>query len=257
MATQASRFVWYELMTNNMGAAAAFYQSVVGWQARPLESAAIPYSIFSMGDTGIAGLMPNEGAGIPKGIPPCWNGYLSVPNVDDYAQRVVDAGGQLKRPAEDIPDVGRFAVVSDPQGAVFMLFSESGGHARPPITLATKGNVGWHELHAVDGPSAFDFYSKVFGWDRGETIDMGENGVYQLFTVDGEANGGIFTKMAQMPMPCWLYYFNVDAINAAVAAVKAGGGKLLMEPMEVPTKQWVVQCTDPQGAMFALVAPKR
>jgi predicted enzyme related to lactoylglutathione lyase len=58
-------------------------------------------------------------------------------------------------------------------------------------------------------------------------------------------------------MSFWLYYFNVPAIDAALARVSAGGGKVLNGPMEVPGGSWVAQCMDPQGAMFALTAAKR
>ena len=60
-----------------------------------------------------------------------------------------------------------------------------------------------------------------------------------------------------LPMPFWLYYVNVEAIDAAAGRVKAGGGSVLNGPMEVPGSRWIVQCSDPQGAMFALLAPKR
>jgi predicted enzyme related to lactoylglutathione lyase len=69
--------------------------------------------------------------------------------------------------------------------------------------------------------------------------------------------GGIFTKPPQTPAPFWLYYFNVDAIDAAAERVKAKGGRIVNGPMEVPNGQWIVQGLDPQDAMFALLAPKR
>jgi len=65
------------------------------------------------------------------------------------------------------------------------------------------------------------------------------------------------TKMPEAPVPFWLYYFNVDALDAAVARVTKAGGKIAMEPHQVPTGQWIAQCFDPQGAMFGLLAPKR
>jgi uncharacterized protein len=78
-----------------------------------------------------------------------------------------------------------------------------------------------------------------------------------MFATGGPAVGGMMTKPPEVPMPYWLYYFNVDAIDAAMARVIKQGGKVLMGPHEVPGGQWILQCQDPQGAMFALVAPKR
>jgi predicted enzyme related to lactoylglutathione lyase len=87
-------------------------------------------------------------------------------------------------------------------------------------------------------------------------------GVYQLFATGGDANrgeavGGMMTKMPEMPVPFWLYYFNVDALDAAIVRVKNAGGQVVNGPHEVPGGSWIAQCIDPQGAMFAIVSPKR
>ena len=86
---------------------------------------------------------------------------------------------------------------------------------------------------------------------------MGKMGVYQTFSTGGAAVGGIMTKVPEAPGPFWLYYFNVEAIDAAVARVRKAGGKIGLEPTQVPTGQWIAQAFDPQGAMFGLLAPKR
>jgi hypothetical protein len=112
-------------------------------------------------------------------------------------------------------------------------------------------------LQAGDGAGAFAFYSGLFGWTKGEAMDMGPQGVYQLFCTGGDPVGGMMTKMPEVPQPFWLYYINVAALDAAVAKVTEGGGKVIMGPMEVPGGSWIVNCTDPQGAYFALVAPTR
>jgi predicted enzyme related to lactoylglutathione lyase len=117
--------------------------------------------------------------------------------------------------------------------------------------------VGWHELHADDLDSAWAFYAAQFGWTRDQAIDMGPAGTYQLFATGGPAVGGMMTKTPDMPAPMWLYYFNVDGVDAAVARVTQGGGQLLFGPEQVPGGSWIVQCTDPQGAMFALVGMRR
>jgi predicted enzyme related to lactoylglutathione lyase len=152
--------------------------------------------------------------------------------------------------------VGRFSVVADPHGAVFILFSSAGAADGAPAAPDAPGHVGWRELHAGDGAAAFAFYADLFGWTKDYAHDMGAMGVYQTFAIDGAQAGGIMTKMPQTPAPFWLYYFNVDAINAAKARVEAGGGRIVNGPMQVPGALWIVQCLDPQGAMFAMVGPK-
>ena len=101
------------------------------------------------------------------------------------------------------------------------------------------------------------FYSGLFGWTKAEAMPMGDMGVYQIFAIDGVPAGGMMTKMPQSPVPFWLYYFNVEALDPAIARAKNGGGQIANGPMEVPGGSWIAQCFDPQGAMFAMVAPKR
>lgn len=257
MSQSTGTFVWYELMTSDAEAATRFYQSVVGWEAKDAGMPGADYTILSVDGTGVGGLMTLPPDARAQGVPPCWTGYIGVDDVDAYVHRVTTAGGKLLREPGDIPGVGRFAVVADPYGAVFMLFTDSSGEMPAAVAGGTPGHVGWHELHAGDGAGAFAFYSGLFGWTKDQAMDMGPQGVYQLFATGGHAVGGMMTKMAEVPQPFWLYYFNVAALDAAVDQVTAGGGKVVVGPMEVPGGSWIVNCTDPQGAYFALVAPTR
>jgi len=257
MSQPSGQFVWYELMTSDAAAAARFYQSVVGWGAKDAGMPGGDYTILSSGGVDVGGLMTLTEEACMRGVPPCWTGYVGVDDVDAYAARVTAAGGKLLREAQDIPGVGRFAVVADPYGAGFILFRGSSAQGPAPAAPATPGHIGWHELQAGDGAGAFAFYSGLFGWTKGEAMDMGPQGVYQLFATGGEAVGGMMTKMSDVPQPFWLYYINVAALDAAVARVNEGGGKVLMGPHQVPGGSWIVNCIDPQGAVFALVAPAR
>lgn len=256
MTRKPCKFIWYDVMTTDTKAAAKFYRDVIGWEAKDSGMPGAAYTIFSAGKDRIGGLMPISEDARAMGAKPCWMGYIAVPDVDDYAKRVKAAGGSIKRPPTDIPGVGRSAVVGDPHGAGFMLF-KGDGEAPAEAATGTPGHIGWHELHAGDGKAAWDFYSGLFGWTKKDALDMGPMGVYQIFATGGEAVGGMMTKMPDNPHPRWAYYFNVDAIDAAAARATRGGGKVIMGPHPVPTGQWIVQCTDPQGAEFAMVAMKR
>jgi predicted enzyme related to lactoylglutathione lyase len=258
----AGKFVWCEWMGDNVKAAADFYARVVGWKAKDSAMSDVsgrPYTILSAGDYGVAGAMAIPAEAKAMGARPCWTGYVWVEDVDKAAAKLTAAGGSVKRSPSDIPGVGRFAVVADPHGAFFMLFRDAGGAPPPPPAADTPGLVGWRELHAGDGPTAFAFYSGLFGWTKRNSMEMGATGVYQLFGFAGGDSdyGGIMTRAPQTPRPFWLYYFNVPAIDAAAERVKANGGKIANAPTEVPGGQWIVQATDPEGALFALLAPKR
>jgi predicted enzyme related to lactoylglutathione lyase len=242
------KFTWYEVLTTDTEAAAAFYAKVIGWTPAPQGSAADPmhYTVFETAEGGVAGLMaiPPDAAGMP----PSWAGYVGVDDVDAYAKKFEAAGGAIRRPPDDIPGVGRFSVVADPQGAALVLFKGADGMA-PPAGDG-PGYPAWRELMAADGPAAVEFYTSMFGWEKSAGHDMGPMGVYQLLAYDGLDRMGIMTKPPQVPVPNWGFYFGVDATGAAGERIKAGGGTVLQGPMQVPTGDWVLQAQDPQGAYF-------
>lgn len=252
----ANPFFWYELMTPDVPAAAEFYADVVGWKTEAFQGGE-GYTIVKAGTTDVGGLMGMPPEAAAMGAPPAWMGYVFTPDVDAATDSVAKAGGSIHRPATDIPGVGRFSVVTDPQGAAFMLMAPKGEAPAEKPDPAAPGQVGWRELYAGDWQKAFDFYSAQFGWTKADAIDMGPMGTYQLFNAGPDQMGGMMTKPAEMPMPFWLFYFNVPSLDAAVARATARGAKMLMEPMEVPGGGFVVQAVDPQGAMFALSAPRR
>ena len=255
MSTSHGEFVWYELLTTDVQAAAGFYRNVIGWSTQDMATPSGSYTILSVGQTGVGGLMALPSEALKMGARPGWIGYIGVSDVDTYVQRVIQAGGVVHRAAEDIPGVGRFAVVADPQGAAFVLFKGFSDQRPPQPPPGTHGLVGWHELHAGECASAFAFYSELFGWTQADAIDMGTMGIYQLFKTGAEPVGGMMTKTAAMPVPLWLYYFNVDDFDAAVERVKANAGQVVNGPHQVPGGNWIVQCLDPQAAPFALVGP--
>lgn len=253
----ASSFFWYELLTTDTAAAEAFYKAVIGWEAEAFPGAGMSYTVFNAGERAVAGamLLPEEARAM--GTPPCWMGYIHAKDVDAATASVKQAGGAVHREPSDIPEVGRFSVVADAQGAAFMLMSPNGPD-QPPVPPATPGHVGWHELLAGDYKSAFDFYARQFGWNKVRDFDMGDMGIYLVFGAGSdEAIGGIMTKPKEMRAPAWQFYFNVADIQAGAKRITDNGGTITMGPMEVPNGSWIVNAQDPQGAHFALLAAKK
>jgi predicted enzyme related to lactoylglutathione lyase len=246
-------FVWYDLATIDPEAASRFYQSVVGWAVEPVSE--MHYTLLKAGETRAAGLMELPPHLREAGVPPHWTGYIHVSDVDGMAEKVKQSGGSLKFGPEDIPGVGRFAVVTDPDQAPFDLFKPTGEGGSEPAPM-TPGHVGWHELRARDHEAAFGFYSRLFGWSRSRAMDMGPMGTYQVFGYDGADRGGIMNAPDGLH-PSWLFYFVVAGLDAALGRVQAGGGTVMHGPQEVPGGAWVLTCRDPQGAAFALVSAKR
>jgi predicted enzyme related to lactoylglutathione lyase len=251
-------FIWYELMTTDNAAAFKFYSHVLGWTAAQDPLATPEYTIANAGKFSVGGLMKLPAEMSAAGVPPCWMTYLGVDDVEATVAKVTAAGGSVRRAPSDIPGVGRFAVLADPHGAAFMILKPISSGPMPAIPDGTPGTIGWRELHAGDGTAACKWYAEQFGWKQVSEMDMGAMGFYRLFSTGGDqAEGGMMTKMAEAPAPFWTFYFNVEALDAAVERVNQGGGKVLMAQHQVPTGQWIAYIADPQGATFGLLAAKR
>jgi predicted enzyme related to lactoylglutathione lyase len=252
-------FVWHELRTTDAKGAEAFYTHVGGWKTKDSgDPGGIPYKLFSVGGLDTAGMMELTKPMLDGGLRPGWVGFIGVKDVDADAKRVEQAGGKLHCAPQDIPGVGRWASVEDPQGAAFLLFKGSRDYAPPRPPIGTPGTVGWNELSANDGETAWPFYSSIFGWNQDSTMDMGPMGTYRIFNNGGAAIGAMMTRdPANSPVPFWLYYFNVEDIDAADRRVKEKNGQVIMGPHQVPGDLWIILGMDPQGAMFSLVGPRK
>ena len=251
MPNKPTSFIWYELMTSDTEAAKAFYGAVVGWGTQPFDSGYGAYTILTANGRGMGGLLEIPAEARAAGARPVWLGYIAVDDVDASVAAVTAEGGRLHKEIMDVPAVGRIALIVDPQGAPVHLIAPT-GEDQPPVDPMTPGHVGWHELHTSDRESAFDFYSRHFGWAKADAMDMGAMGVYQIFTAGDGWTGGMMND-PDFPRPLWLFYFVVEDVDAAAERVGAAGGKVLNGPSEVPGGAWIIQCRDPQGAMFALV----
>lgn len=258
----ADKFIWYELMTTDQDAAVGFYKAVVGWTAADHENPEMGdfrYVIVSANDRGVGGVMQLTEQMRSGGARPGWVGYVGVADADTKTAEVEAAGGRILMGPDDIPDVGRFAMVADPGGAPFYLLTPLPRENEPAAPdPQAPGMVSWHELYSSLGDkAAFDFYSGLFGWETMHEMDMGPMGTYRIFGADGAQMGGMMTKPETIPASTWGFYVNVEAIDAAAERVKAGGGEVRVDPHEVPGGSWIIQCVDPQGADFALVSPTR
>ncbi len=250
-ASGGGRFVWYELLTTDVDGARRFYPQVTGWGAAPYEKDP-SYIQWTNAGVPLAGLMSLPEASRRSGTPPCWMAYVSTADVDATAKQAAALGGKVLAAPGDIPQVGRFAVIQDPQGAALAVFRPFGSPSRE-THLPGFGDFSWHELATTDQEAAFRFYHALFGWEKTEAHDMGEMGIYQLFGQEGATYGGMFTKTPDMPgPPAWIYYVRVESAERAAEKVKASGGNVLHGPMEVPAGDRIAQCMDPQGAVFAV-----
>jgi uncharacterized protein len=244
-------FAWYELITTDMEAAKAFYTKVMGWGTQDASAPGRAYILFTAGKALVSGLMDLPEDARKTGGKPCWVGYVGVNDVDAATERVKRLGGAVQVPPTDIPNISRFSVFADPQTATLALVKSLNPDHEQPAEMSAPGRVGWHELLATDWEKALAFYGELFDWQKADA-DIDATGTYQLFSAGGRTIGGMLTKPPTAPVPFWLYYFNIGDIDAAAKRVTAGGGRILDGPLELPGGTWIVQCTDPQGATFAL-----
>src|SRR5579862_5038231 len=173
------RFVWHELMTTDPAAAERFYPGITGWGITPFPDNP-SYRMWTVGQAPIGGVMELPAEARSMGAPPHWLPYVHVPNVDETVRLAQSRGAKVYVQPEDIPTVGRFSVLGDPWGATFAVFTGSGnpmGHDGP----AELGEFSWHELATGDVAKAFDFYQALFGWEKRHSMDMGADGIYQLY----------------------------------------------------------------------------
>ncbi|GGB27881.1 hypothetical protein GCM10011380_16870 [Sphingomonas metalli] len=190
MTVRDGQPVWFELTTEDPAAAADFYAAIAGW--RIASSPVAEHGGYRIAEAGagtgaVAGIMaPPPGGGFPG-----WSVYFASRDVDAAAERVTALGGRLLFGPMDIPQVGRFATVADPQGVPFTLMS--GDSAESPTAFRLDpGAVGhgvWTELASPDPDAAFAFYGALFGWEKAGAMPMGDMGEY-AFIGDGEARPG-------------------------------------------------------------------
>lgn len=253
--TAPRRFIWHELMTTDPKAAETFYSEITGWRTRPFDGHDhMDYTMWTVADEPIGGLMELPEEARQGGAPPNWMGYVGVEDIAATANRAKELGGAILVGPRDIPGAGSFAVIADPQGAVFAIYRSANPADDANAGPEGAGRISWNELATTDHEAGFEFYRALFGWTVHQDMDMGEHGMYRIYGPENAPPlGGMFTKPAEMPGPsAWLYYVTVSDLEEAIRKVPELGGTVIQEPIEVPGGDKVAHCLDPQGAFFAL-----
>jgi predicted enzyme related to lactoylglutathione lyase len=251
------RFVWHELLARDVAAAVAFYPPVIGWtvQTMPSPMDKAPYTIFYRGEAPQAGVMAYPAEVLASEPKPLWLPYMGTESVDVTAREAVALGAKQLMAPTNIPMIGRVAVLLDPQGAQFALFtpSQDGSAERTPET----GEFAWHEMMCDDPDAAFDFYSRLFGWTKKHAMDMGKDGIYQMYGRGEFTYGGFARRSKEMPPAFWNCYIRVADLDASCETLKRDGGTIVIGPHPVPNDDRIVIAVDNQGAVVSLVGKTR
>jgi len=246
------QFVWYELLTSDTASALKFYPAITGWGTEEFDQT--QYTMWTSDKEPLGGVMQLRPDQLAQGRPSSWVPYIAVYDVDAAVKQVTSLGGSVQFGPRDIPGTGRFAIMTDPQKAVFAIYKaidDSPGFdgTRKP------GRFVWHELLTTDVDAAFDFYRKMFGWEKTTASDMGPDvGMYQMYGMKGAEYGGIFKgtgRTANLP-PFWTCYVHVKDVKKAAQTATKLGGQVVSGPLEIPGGEWVAMIVDPQGAAFAV-----
>lgn len=242
--TVRGRFVWHELITPEAAGAHAFYAKALGWKTQTWELDP-SYTMF------VAASGPLGGSVQRPSEPARWLPYLGTEHIEGTVDQARSLGARVLTDVTVMPSGGKYAVLEDPQGVAFGVYTS----ATDPEPEGTPklGEFSWHELATDDFRAAFEFYSALFGWEAVAEHDMGAPlGTYFIFGRGDVQMGGMFKRMPEMPSAAWLGYVRVKDIDQTIKKAASAGGTVVLEPMEVPGGDWVVQFNDPQGGTFAV-----
>jgi predicted enzyme related to lactoylglutathione lyase len=238
-------------MTTDTAAAQAFYKAVIGWGTQKSDMPGMEYTLWLAGENPVGGLAPLMAEAAAMGTPPNWLAYVEVPDADAAVEQAVKLGATVLMPAMSVDQVGRFAILQDPQGAAIGVLTSAS--QLPSEADPGPREFSWHELGTSDQSGGISFYEQLFGWTKKDEFDMGNMGVYHMFGRDRFTYGGIMKKPAEVPVSYWLHYISVvDSADAAAERAQNAGATLKAGPMEVPGGDRIAILTDPQGAWFAV-----
>jgi len=247
VASSVGKFVWHEQVSSDPHEAQGFYTQLFAWGTEVFQEGEADYTMISSGGSAHGGY----GKAMEGAPPPHWLSHVRVENVDETVEKAKAAGGTLAAGPFDMKDVGRIAIIGDPQGAYISAYQPEGEGPTP------EGVFVWDELGTTDAGAAQRFYEAVFGWT---TSDMGdEYGGYRIFK-RGESDETGVAGLMKLPddstPPFWQPYVAVADPDATAAKAKELGGSALMEPMDVPRVGRLAVLRDPQGATFGIIKPE-
>jgi predicted enzyme related to lactoylglutathione lyase len=202
------------------------------------------YTMFRLDGKDVAACF-EQGDGGGDGVPPHWNSYVTVGDVDAAVSRAAELGGSV------LMHVGRMAVIADPTGAAFALWEP---RDQIGATLVNApGALCWNDLGTTDPDAAWAFYRELFGW----TIDdASEEDPMRYRTIhNGESTNGSIHLQGEQERgapPNWLVYFATADLEDTNSKLGELGGTVIVPPLAVPAGGRVSVVTDPQGAAMGL-----
>jgi predicted enzyme related to lactoylglutathione lyase len=238
------KFVWHEQVSSDPKQAQDFYTRLFGWGTEVYKPGEVDYAMISSGGANHGGF----GKAMEGAPPPHWLSHVQVDDVDDTVEKAKNAGGRLAAGPFEMGEIGRMAIIVDPQGAYISVYQPEGEGPVP------EGVFVWDELGTTDVDAAQRFYEEVFGWT---TSDMGpEYGGYRIFNRGETGIAGLMSLPDDSEPPHWQPYVAVEDPDQTCAKASELGASLLLEPMDVPAVGRLAVISDPQGATFGIIKPE-
>lgn len=249
---------WTDLATSDLAGARQFYSELFGWKVEdsPMPGGGGVYGMALLGGKSVGGLAEMAKQEQSRGMPPHWNTYFSVDNVDAAAKKVEPSGGKLLQAPFDIPEVGRMCVVADPSGAIFCLYQATRHIGAERVN--EPGALCWTELETHNVEACRAFYTRLFGW-KAEDMSMGPGMKYTVFKVGDTRSCGMMPMGPQTPKgtaPHWMVYFAVVDCDAIAKRARSLTGNVMVPPTDIPNVGRFSVISDPQKAVFGVLQPK-
>lgn len=255
MANPEGTPIWYELLTTDPEASKAFYDAVLGWSVQP-PPAERDYRMIDTGHGFVGGVLKLSSEMQSRGATPTWLFYVGVDDVDATAKKVTAAGGTVTTQPFDIPNVGRLAMIQDPQGIPLYVMRGFSPHDSTAFERTGMGRCNWNELATPDQAAAHEFYAAVFGWKYPDKLEMPGLGHYVFVEAAGTTIGATMPQPPGAPRG-WQFYFRVPDVDAALTKIPAAGGTVHAGPMDVPGGDRVIVASDPHGVRFGVAGPQK
>lgn len=244
------KLIWAELVTPDLAAAERFYGGIFGWTFHDIRAGEKTYAIAKLGDAPVAGLVqkPFERDSQRQ---PVWLPFLSVTNVQEAGQRIVDHGGKELKPPRAYRQRGKQAIYADPQGAVFAVLNSHSGD--PPDVVAAPGEWIWGAVMTRDPESDAAFYQDVFGYEV-FVLPSDARGEHLLLASENYARASVNPlPQANDLQPHWIGFVRVTDVPRAAEAAKTLGGSVLVEPHPSRHGGMVALLADPAGAPIGVM----
>lgn len=250
-AHEEGAFSFSDLATTDTAAARSFYTQLFGWTVDQQDlSTGGTYDLFQKDGKIVAAVYEQATEQQAAGIPPAWNTYFTVSDVDLATKEAEAAGGTIISQPFEVEDAGRMSVIADPAGAVFCLWQ---ANKNIGAELMNEPNtLSWAECASTDRARARDFYLQAMPWTH-EDMEMGSQGTYTVFKANGENTCGLYVQQEEGMPSSWLVYFRVADCEDSTKKARNLGGVVVVEPTMVPGIGTFSVILDPSGAAFGII----